>query len=45
MNIPTSKNPRIVIIGGGFAGIALAKKLKNKKCIMREIHALQETLF
>ena len=30
MNIPTSKNPRIVIIGGGFAGIALAKKLKNK---------------
>ena len=30
MNIPQSKNPRIVIIGGGFAGIALAKKLKNK---------------
>jgi len=30
MNIPTSKNPRVVIIGGGFAGIALAKKLKNK---------------
>ncbi|WP_396156723.1 NAD(P)/FAD-dependent oxidoreductase, partial [Flavobacterium macrobrachii] len=29
MNIPVSKNPRIVIIGGGFAGIALAKKLKN----------------
>ena len=31
MNIPHSKNPRIVIIGGGFAGIALAKKLRNKK--------------
>ena len=30
MNIPTSKNPRVVIIGGGFAGIALAKKLRNK---------------
>jgi NADH:ubiquinone reductase (H+-translocating) len=31
MNIPQSKNPRIVIIGGGFAGLALAKQLKNKK--------------
>ena len=31
MNIPHSDNPRIVIIGGGFAGIALAKKLRNKK--------------
>lgn len=31
MNIPKSSLPRIVIIGGGFAGIALAKKLKNKK--------------
>lgn len=31
MNIPQSKNPRIIIIGGGFAGIALAKQLKNKK--------------
>jgi NADH dehydrogenase len=30
MNIPNSPNPRIVIIGGGFAGIALAKQLKNK---------------
>ena len=30
MNIPNTTVPRIVIIGGGFAGIALAKKLKNK---------------
>ena len=30
MNIPDSKNARIVIIGGGFAGIAIAKALRNK---------------
>lgn len=30
MNIPDSSNPRVVIIGGGFAGVALAQKLKNK---------------
>jgi len=28
--IPDSENPRVVIIGGGFAGIELAKALKNK---------------
>ena len=27
MNIPRTKQKRIVIIGGGFAGISLAKKL------------------
>ncbi|MFT5251744.1 MAG: NADH dehydrogenase [Flavobacteriales bacterium] len=31
MNIPQSKNPRIVIVGGGFARIALVKQLKNKE--------------
>src|SRR5215217_7973980 len=30
MNIPNTHLPRIVIIGGGFAGIAIAKKLRNK---------------
>ena len=30
MNIPNSKYPRVVIIGGGFAGIAISKKLRNK---------------
>ena len=30
MNIPDSDLRRIVIIGGGFAGISLAKKLRNK---------------
>lgn len=30
MNIPQSDKKRVIIIGGGFAGIALAKKLKNK---------------
>ncbi len=28
--LPPSENPRIVIIGGGFAGIKLIKKLKNQ---------------
>lgn len=31
MNIPKCSFPRLVIIGGGFAGLTLAKKLKNKK--------------
>ncbi len=31
MNIPQSSYPRVVIIGGGFGGIALAKKLAKKE--------------
>lgn len=30
MNIPTSKHPRLVIIGGGFAGLKLAKSLSGQ---------------
>ncbi|WP_073181295.1 NAD(P)/FAD-dependent oxidoreductase [Flagellimonas flava] len=30
MNIPQSSFPRVIIIGGGFGGIALAKKLAKK---------------
>ncbi len=31
MNIPKSSFPRVVIIGGGFAGVALARKLSKKE--------------
>ncbi|MEB8330410.1 NAD(P)/FAD-dependent oxidoreductase [Flavobacteriaceae bacterium KMM 6897] len=31
MNISRTSYPRIVIIGGGFAGVSLAKKLSNKE--------------
>ncbi len=30
MNIPESNVPRIVIVGGGFAGVSMAKSLANK---------------
>ncbi|RZJ65173.1 MAG: NAD(P)/FAD-dependent oxidoreductase [Flavobacterium sp.] len=32
MNIPQSSLPRIAIIGAGFAGIALSRKLRDQKC-------------
>jgi len=40
MNIPDSELKRIVIIGGGFAGISLAKKLRNKnyQVVMMDKH-------
>lgn len=28
--IPAARNPRVVVIGGGFAGLSLVKHLKNK---------------
>ena len=31
LNIPATTKPRVVIIGGGFGGINLAKKLDNKR--------------
>ena len=30
INIPDSSNPRVVIIGGGFGGLSIAKQLKNR---------------
>ena len=30
LNIPTTKAPRVVIIGGGFAGLELANKLHGQ---------------
>ena len=29
MNIPESNRPRVVIVGGGFGGLHLAKSLKK----------------
>ena len=31
MNIPNSENPRVVIVGGGFGGISLARQLMDEK--------------
>ena len=31
MNIPNSKLPRLVVIGGGFAGVALARKMVHEE--------------
>ncbi|MEY4929487.1 MAG: hypothetical protein RI909_211, partial [Bacteroidota bacterium] len=30
LNIPSSKLPRVIIVGGGFGGIELVQRLKNK---------------
>lgn len=31
LNIPESKKPRVIIIGGGFGGLAIAKKLNHRE--------------
>lgn len=50
MNIPQSSLSRVVIIGGGFAGINLAKTLANKKVQVvlidkRNYHTFQPLLY
>lgn len=50
MNLPKSEHPRLVIIGGGFAGISLARNLVNQpiQVIMvdkRNYHTFQPLLY
>ena len=51
MNIPDSKLPRVVIIGGGFAGVAIAKNLvrhKNFQIVLldrQNYHTFQPLLY
>ncbi|OBX22546.1 MULTISPECIES: NAD(P)/FAD-dependent oxidoreductase [Bizionia] len=50
MNIPESNLPRIVVVGGGFAGVNLVKSLKNKPVQVvlidkRNYHTFQPLLY
>src|SRR5690606_5179165 len=50
MNIPETKLPRLVIVGGGFAGVNLVKSLKNKPVQVvlidkRNYHTFQPLLY
>ena len=50
MNIPQSSFPRVVIIGGGFAGINFARKIANKNVQVvlidkRNYHTFQPLLY
>lgn len=50
MNIPESKHPRVVVIGGGFGGISITRKLLNKPVQVvlidkRNYHTFQPLLY
>ena len=50
MNIPNTNQPRVVIIGGGFGGISVARKLLNKEVQVvlidkRNFHTFQPLLY
>jgi NADH dehydrogenase len=50
MNIPDSKDPRIVVIGGGFGGMSVTRKLLNKPVQLvlidkRNYHTFQPLLY
>src|SRR5690606_41974226 len=50
MNIPKTDLPRIVVIGGGFAGISFIRNLKNAKVQIvlidkRNYHTFQPLLY
>lgn len=50
MNIPETDYPRIVVIGGGFGGVAFARKLINKRVQIvmfdkRNYHTFQPLLY
>jgi len=50
MNIPESEHPRVVVIGGGFGGISITRKLLNKPVQIvlidkRNYHTFQPLLY
>lgn len=50
MNIPKTDLPRVVIIGGGFAGVAIARKILNEDMQMvlldrHNYHTFQPLLY
>ncbi|MCC6599202.1 MAG: FAD-dependent oxidoreductase, partial [Crocinitomicaceae bacterium] len=50
MNIPDRSNPRVVIVGGGFGGLQLAKRLRKKRLQVvlldkQNYHAFQPLLY
>lgn len=50
MNIPQTKQPRVVVIGGGFGGISITRKLLNKPVQIvlidkRNYHTFQPLLY